>query len=178
MGPTVHLLPWRVRWVGRPTTTSWKRQSHVNVNVNVNVARRNLGDKESLPTSLPRFHRKRNDESEERSTRRGGPIRAAYSGVGKRRFQRRDRGKNDLIVTLLPLRNTHLNKRSKVGGGNNSYSGVGKPVDQGVTVGKLSHRHVTSGSTYASQQKIKELRRKRAISAFHLQPHPKQKIKE
>ena len=40
-----------------------------------------------------------------------------------------------------------------------------------VTVGKWSHRHVTSGSTHASQQKIKALRRKRAISAFHLQPH-------
>ena len=41
----------------------------------------------------------RSDESEERSVRRGGPIRAAYSGVGKRRFQKRDRGKNGLIVT-------------------------------------------------------------------------------
>ena len=29
-----------------------------------------------------------------------------------------------------------------------------------VTVGKLPHRHATSGSTHASQQKIKELRRR------------------
>ena len=71
--------------------------------------------------------------------RRGGPIRAAYSGVRKSADKRLDRGKevtffafqreikkappedaweNDIIVTRLPAQAKHLNKRSNNGGGN------------------------------------------------------------
>ena len=79
---------------------------NVNLDVNVNVTKRDHNNNKVPSTrrappnqAAQRQRRRRNDESEERSVRRGEPIRAAYSGVGKRRFQRRDRGKNGPIVT-------------------------------------------------------------------------------
>ena len=162
------------------------RGRSVNVNANVNVAKRNRGDKEPPSTSVVA----RGTDSSHFSryisrTRRRRATRilpmdlerwVSYHPTTFQNFGHRprldqcpltrptERGITEAGDAAVNVENGSTNQKRVCAARRTNHDVVFRHEKnrrmKGVTVGKLSHRHVTSGSTYASKQKIKERRRK------------------